>query len=143
MTIDREISKLSQDLAQGLSGLRFMLDAYATRLAKIERDDVSKQLAKVETLVEILHSRIADLPERLRVIEAQVADLRSAGREHTGEIINLKVNEARDLAGVEKDKTKAETEKSKWGLYAAISTGILAGLASLGVQLMKWLGGTQ
>lgn len=135
---DREINKLGRDLAKGLAGLRFITNHNSERLGRLEQMDVINKVTVMEVHVEGVRNHInksANVPERLIVLEVQVRELLDAHKDHTGQITALKVNEARELAGVEKSK-------ARWGLYAAIGTGVLSGVASILIQLIKWLGDT-
>jgi phosphate-selective porin len=136
---DAEIRKLGQDLAKGLAGLRFITNHNSQRLDRLEKTDLAGKVTVMEVHVEGVRNHItrsANIPERLTVLEVQVKELLDARKDHTGQITALKVNEARELAGVEKSK-------ARWGLYAAIATGVLSGVASILIQLIKWLGETQ
>jgi hypothetical protein len=129
--LERELRVLSQDLAKGLAGLRFMSDANTARVKRLEGIGAEAKFASIgERLknVEVLR----DLGTRLAVVESMLDDLRANHRENTGKIQAIQLGDAKESAGVEKTK-------AKWGTITAIAVAVISGIASLVIQLMQTL----
>ena len=130
------LERARSTFGKGLASLQLLVERNSNDIEDVRRshEHLSEEDRIADRRLTSLEHRVpGDLLQRIVLAEERIEDLRDSKREVTGRIDVLRINEAKSVGEVSRDKVEIEDKKARWGIVVAVLTAV----ASLVFQVVR------